>query len=129
MSNVNDPIVLGFESLKCIKTTPGPGDDEPYSVFFVVDNRPSALSTGVAFRTKVFDGDKAVGDGDTRHLSSPRTSLLKVSRFDQRKRWRKASTNEPISVSPLAEIVATWAISSDTCQGESTLRRQRPRAR
>jgi peptide methionine sulfoxide reductase MsrB len=66
--DASTPLALGFEQLECIEDTNEANDDEPYCVMFVVDNsNPSApLRPGLAFRTKVFDGDESVEEGDLR---------------------------------------------------------------
>jgi Ca2+-binding RTX toxin-like protein len=57
------PVAISFTTIRCIEDTDGPGDDEPYAVFWVGNLTNPAAS--FATRTIVFDGDRSMEDGDT----------------------------------------------------------------
>ena len=58
------PSAISFTTIRCLEDTDGPGDDEPYVVFWVGNlNNPAA---SYATRTIVFDGDRSMEDGDVR---------------------------------------------------------------
>jgi hypothetical protein len=58
------PVAISFTTIRCLEDTDGPGDDEPYVVFWVGNlNNPAA---SFATRTTVFEGDLSMEDGDVR---------------------------------------------------------------